>query len=71
MSGSEANVLLLDDGNFAQYKRGGRYQFHGGHFTSSPAHITVPSTQRWHVVVDLGGAAGSVRAAVRVMAASR
>lgn len=69
LAGTEANVLLLDDAGFAQYQRGGRYQYYGGHYTSSPVRIAVPSTRRWHVVVDLGGAGGSVRAAVRVQAA--
>lgn len=69
LAGTEANVLLLDDANFAQYQRGGRYEYFGGHFTRSPARISVPTTRHWQVVVDLGGAVGNVNATVRVVAA--
>jgi hypothetical protein len=69
LSGTEANVLLLDNGNLASYKRGDRYRYYGGHFRLSPARIPVPAAGRWHVVIDLGGGAGSVSAAVRVVAA--
>jgi hypothetical protein len=69
LTGTEANVLLLDDTALAQYQRGGRYQYYGGHYKTSPAHIPVPSTRRWHLVVDLGGSHGTVHANVRVRAA--
>jgi hypothetical protein len=69
LTGTEANVLLLDDANFGHYQRGANYHYYGGHYTSSPARITVPLQCRWHVVIDLGGAGGSVSAAVRVQAA--
>lgn len=46
LSGTEANVKLLDDANFARYKRGGQHTYYGGHFTQTPAHITVPATGR-------------------------
>lgn len=69
LTGNAANVRLLDDHNLARYKRGDGYQCYGGHFRQSPARITVPSTGRWHVVVDLGGYVGRVGAEVSVVAA--
>lgn len=69
LAGTEANVQLVDDLNLARYRRGERYEYHGGHFRRSPARVGVPKTCRWHVVVDLGGYAGRVRASVRVGAA--
>lgn len=69
LEGTEANVLLLDSVNLARYRHGDSYRYHGGHFTASPARIGVPSTGHWHVVVDLGGFGGSIRASVSVIAA--
>jgi hypothetical protein len=71
LSGTEANVMLLDDANLARYQRGQEFSYRGGHFTSSPARIGVPWSGRWHLVVDLGGFGGSVEASVRVVAPSR
>ena len=62
-----ANVQLLDPGNFESYKRGNAFRYHGGYATTSPVNIPVPRTGHWHVIVDLGGGAGQVRAAVQVL----
>lgn len=64
-----ANVRLLDSINFARYRRGERHHFYGGLARVSPVRLTVPEGGHWHVVVDLGGYAGSVRAAVSVVSA--
>jgi hypothetical protein len=64
---SQANVRLMDGVNFAHYRRGQRHTFHGGLVKVSPARFPVPHGGSWHVVVDLGGYAGSVRAGVRVI----
>jgi hypothetical protein len=67
LSGNAANVLLMDDINFQSYRSGGRFNYYGGHFNRSPAVIAPPLPGRWHVIVDLGGGAGHVSAAVRVL----
>lgn len=67
LSGTEANVKLLDDVNFARYRRGDRHQYYGGHYKQSPVHLTVPSTGRWNVAVDLGGFGGQVNAEISVV----
>lgn len=64
---SAANVRLMDSGNFSNYQRGGRHQYFGGHVTRSPFRVPVPRAGHWHVAIDLGGYAGSVRAGVRVL----
>lgn len=66
LQGQAANVLLLDDANYALYTMDRQYHYYGGHFTRSPALIRPPHPGRWHVVVDLGGGAGQVTASVRV-----
>ena len=64
---SQANVMLLDSMNFSAYQRGDNNRYYGGHAEKSPVRLTVPQSGKWHVVVDLGGYAGSVRAGVRVL----
>ncbi|MBI1928648.1 DUF1883 domain-containing protein [Candidatus Poribacteria bacterium] len=53
----QANVRLLDDINFHD----------GGLAKVSPVHLRPPHAGRWHVVIDLGGFAGTVRASVRTI----
>jgi hypothetical protein len=60
-----ANVRLLDDANFSNYRRGTRHSYYGGLPKESPARLTAPRAGRWHLVIDLGGYAGSVRASVQ------
>jgi len=67
LTGNAANVRVMDDVNFQNYQEGRPYRFYGGHFTRSPAVITVPAGT-WNVVVDLEGTiGGTVNAAVRVL----
>ncbi len=63
----QANVRLLDDMNYSAYRAGRAHRYFGGHTTESPVTITVPHAGRWHVVVDLGGYGGHVRASVSIL----
>lgn len=63
----QANVMLLDTPNYEKYRRGEAFRYHVGLATSSPMRLTPPRQGRWHVVVDLGGYPGRVRAEVRVL----
>jgi hypothetical protein len=67
LKGSAANVLVMDDNNFRNFKSGSNYQYAGGHYTQSPAVIRPPLPGRWNVVVNLGGLAGTVNAVVQVI----
>ena len=62
-----ANVQLLDATNFSSYQNGQPFRYYGGHVTESPYKIRPPRTDHWHVAIDLGGAAGTVRSSVRVI----
>ncbi|MBN9122822.1 MAG: DUF1883 domain-containing protein [Planctomycetes bacterium] len=62
-----ANVQLLSAHEFEQYQQGKPFRYAGGYFRESPARISAPYPGRWHVVVDLGGGAGSVRASLRIL----
>lgn len=63
----QANVRLLDNVNFSRYKRGQQHTYYGGLAKVSPARISAPHAGHWHLVIDLGGYAGTVRASVRTI----
>ena len=67
LRGNAANIMLIDDSNFINYKAGGSFRYYGGHYTMSPVLITVPYAGHWNLVIDLGGAVGHVDASVRVI----
>jgi Domain of unknown function (DUF1883) len=60
----QANVLLLDTDNYDRYRRSEHYRYHGGLAKASPVRLVPPSDGHWHVVVDLGGFPGRIRADV-------
>lgn len=66
---TQCNVLLLNDTNFAAYKRGEAYNFYGGFFTHFPASITAPHAGYWNVVIDLGGGRATIRYTITVLRA--
>jgi hypothetical protein len=61
-----ANVRLMDQGNFSNYRRGGQHRYYGGHAQRSPVRLQVPNSGHWHVAIDLGGHSGTIRSSVRV-----
>jgi Domain of unknown function (DUF1883) len=65
-----ANVLLLDAANFEHYRSGRPYRYRGGYAKESPFRISPPRSDHWHLVVDLGGGFGTVRASASVLSHS-
>lgn len=65
LSGSAANVRLMDSSNFQNYKNGRQHRYIGGLARQSPVRLQVPQTGRWHVTVDMAGLRGSVRSSIR------
>ncbi len=63
----QANVMLLDDSSFSAYRHGHSFNYYGGWATQSPVRVSPSHHGHWHVVVDLGGHSGSVRAGVRII----
>lgn len=61
-----ANVMLLDPDNFDAYQNRRAFRYHGGYAKTSPFRLTSPHPGNWHLVVDLGGGPGTVRASVAV-----
>jgi hypothetical protein len=64
---AQCNVLLLSDTDFTAYRTGQSCRYYGGWATHSPVHLVPPGYGHWHVVVDLGGGSGRVRASVRII----
>jgi hypothetical protein len=70
LSGSTANVRLLDSANLIAYRNGRQHHYIGGLATRSPVRLRVPDSGHWHVVIDYGGGAGRGRAGVHVLPGS-
>ena len=47
-----ANLLLLDDLNFARYRAVRSFQYLGGLARSSPVLLPIPFAGRWHLVIE-------------------
>ncbi|WP_336937091.1 DUF1883 domain-containing protein [Acinetobacter modestus] len=58
---TQCNFMIMDDSNFARYKRRDSFNYFGGHFTHFPAQIAAPHTGNWNVVIDLGGGRANIR----------
>ena len=67
LSGSAANVRLMDGSNFSSYKSGRQHRYVGGLAKRSPVRLPVPHSGTWHVAVDMQGLRGSVRSGVPVV----
>ena len=63
----EANVLLLDPLNFARYKQGKSHEPSGSARAAGRSLFSPPFHGTWHVVVDMEGNVGTVRAYVDVL----
>ena len=66
--GNRANVWLMDGPAFSRYRRGEQVRAFGGSAVRSPVRLEVPTTGHWYVTIDLGGAGGTIRSSVRVLA---
>ncbi len=67
LSGSAANVRLMDPSNFASYRRGRNHRFIGGLVKRSPFRMQIPRSGHWHLTVDMNGLRGTTRSSVRTL----
>jgi uncharacterized protein DUF1883 len=62
------NVLLMDPHNLGLYRKGRRGRAIGGPARKGvPVRLIVPHKDVWAVIVDMGGARGKIRAAVKTL----
>ena len=64
---SGANVRLMNNSDFSNYKNGRRHRYIGGLAKQSPLRLQIPSSGHWHVAIDMQGLRGSTRASVRIL----
>ena len=64
---SGANVRLMTNSEFSNYKNGRSHRFIGGLAKRSPVRLQITSFGHWYVVVDMQGLSGSTKASVRVL----
>ena len=67
LSGSAANVRLMDSSNYGNFKNGRRHTYYGGNAKRSPVRIPVPRSGHWYITIDLGGYTGTLRSSVNVL----
>ncbi|MYA43299.1 MAG: DUF1883 domain-containing protein [Gemmatimonadetes bacterium] len=67
LQGSAANVRLMDQSNFNNYRAGRRHRYQGGLAKRSPVRLQVPRSGTWHVTVDMQGLRGTVRSGMRII----
>lgn len=67
LRGSAANVMLMDTSNFSAYKSGRAFRYVGGLAKRSAVRLQIPSSGRWHAVVDMRGLRGTTNASFRVI----
>lgn len=65
LSGSAANVRLMDSTNYNYYRQGKKHHYYGGLAKRSPVVLSIPQTGHWYVTIDLGGLRGTVKSSVR------
>ena len=70
LSGSTANIRLMDSSNFSSYKGGRQHRYQGGLAKQSPVHLQIPHSGHWHITVDMQGLRGTVQSSVRVLPGS-
>ena len=62
-----ANVRIMDHASFQEFRAGRKHGYIGGYVTPPLYRATIPAGGHWHVILDLGGQAGRLRAGVRVL----
>ncbi|MBD2058742.1 DUF1883 domain-containing protein [Oculatella sp. FACHB-28] len=67
LSGSAANVRLIDGSNFQSYRNGRNHRYIGGLARKSPVRLQIPRSGHWHVAVDMMGLRGNVRSSARLL----
>lgn len=61
-----ANVRLMNNSNFYNYRNQERHQYYGSYITRSPYKLVIPSSGIWHVTVDVAGLQRSTRSSLKI-----
>lgn len=63
----QAYVRLMDTSNYNRYVMRKAYEYTGGLAETSPINMIPPHHDTWHVVVDLNGKAGQLKAKIKII----
>src|SRR5690349_652480 len=66
LSGSAANVRLMDSSNYQAYRSNRNHRYLGGLVKRSPHRMVVPKSAHWYLTVDMAGLRGTTHARVTV-----
>ena len=67
LTGNAANVRLMDNSNYSNYKSGRSHRYVGGLVTKSPVVLGTPSSGHYFLTVDMQGLNGSTNASVEIL----
>lgn len=67
LSGSAANVWLMDSSTYSRYKRGQSVRAMGGHTRRTPVRLQTNRAGHWYAAADLGGYPGRLGLQARVL----
>ncbi len=67
LEGNAANVQLLDDENYLNYKGGKQYQYIGGLTKQNVMRLKTTHASHWHLAIDLRGMNGNVVSSVKMI----
>lgn len=67
LSGSAANVRLMDSSNYSAYKNGRNHRYYGGLAKRSPVDFEIPRNGHWYVTVDMADLRGTVRSSIQAL----
>lgn len=61
-----ANVKLMDDSNFRNYKNGRGHRYYYGQAINNTVIIPVEFSGNWNITIDLGITGGSIRHSIEI-----
>lgn len=64
---TRANVRFMDTVNYQKYRMAKPYEFSGGLATESPVEFRPKKDRVWHVIVDMIGLSGEVKASIKLL----
>ncbi|MFS0780401.1 DUF1883 domain-containing protein [Bacillus sp. 1P06AnD] len=62
-----AEIMLMDDANYAKYMDGMKYRYYGGKTENNALRIPAPNSGHWHIIVLKNNALGPVTHSLQVI----
>ncbi|WP_050616186.1 DUF1883 domain-containing protein [Bacillus testis] len=62
-----ALVMLMDDKNYANYLKGSKFRYYGGHTDQNTMRIPAPNSGHWHVIIKKSGSVGPIKHSIQII----